>query len=444
VPALRILDACPLEPLAQVREKLERLLPTSGFARDSLTLMMGTAFGQAIAIAISPILSRLYAPQDLGILALYMAITGVLSVAVTGRYDLAILLPAQDADAANVFGLSAIISVTFSLAVLVVVWAFNTPIVRLLDEPGIAFWLYFIPLSLLSAGIYRGLNCWSNRLKQYRRIAISRVLQAAILASASITIGLVRPGPDGLVIGVILGDLLAALALLVQTWRDGALTWSMLSREQMVALGRRYRAFPVFSVPADTVNAMARQIPVFLMTVFYGPAVVGFFALTQRVLGAPLSVVAAAVADVFSQRASREVVAVGHCRGAYLKTLKALAVLAIMPFTALVLVAPWLVVWVFGAHWETSGRYIQVMAPLYCLAFVVSPLSRTFYVTEHQWYDLIWQVALIIFSAASITAGYLLGQPIHSIAIYTAAYSVLYVLSLALSYRCAAPRAASA
>ena len=54
--------------------------------------MTGTTIAQAIPIAISPILTRIYTPEDFGIFALYLSILGLVAVIVTGRYEVAIVL----------------------------------------------------------------------------------------------------------------------------------------------------------------------------------------------------------------------------------------------------------------------------------------------------------------------------------------------------------------
>ncbi len=62
-------------------------------SRNILTLMTGSTIAQAIPIAISPILTRLYTPEDFGVLALFTSLVTIFSVISTGRYEFAIMLP---------------------------------------------------------------------------------------------------------------------------------------------------------------------------------------------------------------------------------------------------------------------------------------------------------------------------------------------------------------
>ena len=93
---------------------LRKLIPQSTYARNVITLMTGTAFAQALPIAVSPILTRLYSPAEFGVFAMYLAVASILGVLVTGRYELAILIPKQDRDAIHIAALSAALSVLLS------------------------------------------------------------------------------------------------------------------------------------------------------------------------------------------------------------------------------------------------------------------------------------------------------------------------------------------
>src|SRR5690554_2501445 len=83
----------------------------SAFATDVLKLVTGTTLAQIIVVLTSPLLTRLYGPEAFGFYALFASITGILGVIACMRYELAIMLPKTDEEAANLLGLS-LLSVT--------------------------------------------------------------------------------------------------------------------------------------------------------------------------------------------------------------------------------------------------------------------------------------------------------------------------------------------
>lgn len=66
---------------------------SSEFIRNFLTLFSGSTISQFIPILISPIISRLFTPEDFGRLAIFMAISTFVGGFMTGAYDTAIMLP---------------------------------------------------------------------------------------------------------------------------------------------------------------------------------------------------------------------------------------------------------------------------------------------------------------------------------------------------------------
>ena len=59
---------------------IKKLKPKSDFFRNVVTLMTGTTIAQAIPIAISPILTRIYTPEDFGLYALFIALASIIAV----------------------------------------------------------------------------------------------------------------------------------------------------------------------------------------------------------------------------------------------------------------------------------------------------------------------------------------------------------------------------
>jgi len=110
--------------------------------------MAGTSIAQAIPLAISPILTRIYTPKDFGVFALYISIASIISVVATGRYELAIMLPKKDDDAINLVVLSILIACCISIVTFLGISIFNAEITLLLGNPAVSNWLYFIPLSV--------------------------------------------------------------------------------------------------------------------------------------------------------------------------------------------------------------------------------------------------------------------------------------------------------
>jgi O-antigen/teichoic acid export membrane protein len=369
-----------------------------------------------------------------------MAITTVSSVIVSGRYELAILLPTEDDDAINIVILSITLTTISSTLLLIIIVFFNKQITDLLGNSEISLWLYLTPIMVFSTGIYQSLNYWFNRKQQYRQLAINRISRSGLTVLSSLFLGISRFVNGGLILSAIVGQGVTTLNFVIRAYKEDKHRQGTISQARILASAKRYQNFPKYSVPADVINAASTQLPIILLTIFFGPVIVGYLHLTQRVLGAPFSIISSAFGDVFKQRASRDFNATGTCQKIWMSTFKQLLLISILPFIIIGFTAPTVFAAIFGEPWREAGRYAQILTPYYFLAFTVSPLSRTLYVTEKQKYDLFWQIGLFILTNTGILIGCWLNIPIVSIGVFSISYSLMYLIYLRMSYTFAAGR----
>lgn len=413
---------------------IRRFLPRSAYARNVLTLLTGTTLAQAIPIAISPILTRIYSPEEFGRFALYMAIAMIASIVVTGRYELAILLPRQDRDALHIVALSVILSIAISAVLLIIVAIFAYPIAIFLGDVSLASWLYLLPLSTLLIGIYQTLNYWSNRKSHYKRMAISRTALSGGAAMAQVASGYGGSGAVGLLAGQVSGQLLATSLLLRLIWREDHAFIGRLSTFRCLALAKRYINFPKYLIAAHGFNTASGQMPVLLLSALFTTSAAGFFTLTQRVMAAPMTLVASALGDVFRQEASRTYSQQGNCRIIYQKTFKRLLLISVVPFAVFFLVAPDLFAWVFGEQWRVAGEYAQILTPMGFFQFITSPLSAMYMIAERQKFDLLWQVCLLTLVLLSFYSGYKFLGERGALCLFSACYCFMYAVNGVFSY----------
>ena len=179
------------------------------FNKNVIKLMTGATLAQAIPVAISPILTRLYTPKDFGVLALFVAITSILGTIANARYELAIVLPEKDEESINIVALSIIISSSFSILLLILILFFHNQIVLLLGNQEISVWLYTVPLVVFFIGIFNALNYYNTRMQKFGVIAQVKVVKSITLSVVQIVFGLFKAGVGGLISGQIVSHIFA-------------------------------------------------------------------------------------------------------------------------------------------------------------------------------------------------------------------------------------------
>ena len=221
-----------------------KIQPKSEFSKNVLTLMTGTTIAQAIPIAISPILTRIYTPEDFGIFALFIAIVSIFVSIASGRYELAVMLPKEDEDAINVFALGFIITSFLSLFLLLIVVLFNDTLAVILNNQEIGYWLYFVPVVVFFTGLYNLLNYFNNRKKEYKEMANAAIIKSLVLVIVQVSLGFMKSGAAGLISGQLLSSIFANMRLLKNIFKDDLLL-PALSITKIKLLSIKYSDFGV-------------------------------------------------------------------------------------------------------------------------------------------------------------------------------------------------------
>lgn len=404
-----------------------------------MTVLTGAVGGQALPLMTAPLLTRMCSPADMGAFGVWMGAITVASIAATLRIDATLVLDYEEPQQRVCFSVVAYSATVIALAISLCAIAgrvFDVPVVRQMSwfallTLGVGTWLTAYMQTMLS---------YATSHKQFGIAARAKLCAAGTIAVSQVALLAIGLGGIALLAGQLLG-LAAGLGV----------AWIMLSPPRprigfrLDIYQRKYlhkhRAFWRFSLPSSLLNASVGQLPLFLIGVKHGVMAAGLYALTQRVLSAPTSLVASSILEVFKRQAVDDFRATGNCRDVYRYTFRVLFLLALTPSLLLLLFSPQLFGWIFGEAWRPAGELARLLTPLCFLNFIASPLSYVFFIAGKQRIELMWQVALFLMTAIVFMAPISLHQ---SVAGFGIGYSFLYLVYLYMSYLCSQNRLAIA
>ena len=393
------------------------------FAAAVMTLATGTAVASAIPIAISPVLTRIYTPEDWGMFSLFLTVTATLGAIASGRYELAIMLPEEDEDARALAMVGMLISVVLGVLLLVPALVFAEPVARLLGEADLAPWLILASPTVLFMGVFNCLNYLTTRNAAYRTVAEANVSKATVGAVVQVGLGLLAPGPGGLITGYTASSAAANLWLARRLRRTGRLT---ASRKRLVSVARRFSDFPKYSVGSALAQALNLALISVLVSRIYSIEALGEFALVQRVLGLPLMLIAGSVGQVYFQRASAELRDRGDFLDTFMVTFRGLAAIALTTTFVMYLLLPPVFSTVFGAQWGGAGELARYLLPGFAMQFIVSPLSLSNQLNMRNRFGLVGNlVALAVMCgtlSVAATSGATVEQALLAMSIAQACY----------------------
>ncbi len=390
-----------------------------------MAILLGSGIGQLLVLAVSPILTRLYTPEQFGVLTVFVSVTSVLGTFVLFRFDAAIPLPASDRVAAAVawlgLGLATCLSV---LTGLLGVWV-AVPLARLVGTPALAGVWWLVAGATFMVAVDQVLLTWMVREKRYRALGLRNGLQGAGQAAGQVGLGWTGWNPVGLLVGWIAGRIAAVGGLFSS---GGLLRQGIPTRDGLVQAAVRYRRFPLVSSWSALINALGQQAPFLVISAYYGSVTIGLLGLTIRVIAAPASMVGQAVGRVFQGEAS-EAVRLGDRPLRPIVTANTRILLAIGAPVCVILAAfgPWLFHVVFGAAWEEAGQYARLLSVGYLAQLAVSPISLTLLILERQGTQLAWDALRLVLTVGGPLAAALLGgSAIVAVGVLSAMFVLCY------------------
>lgn len=360
-------------------------LKKNTFLASVVTLTSGTAIAQAITVLASPIITRLYTPADMGLLANFTAITAILGVVATGTYDQAIVLPDDDKDANALVLLGGGIVIVFGVIVTIIFIFFNeflVAIFNLRDIPNI--WVYGIGFFVVLIGFDAILSRLATRRRQFKVQATTAVAQQVGMNGVKIGTGFLDMRTSGLLSATVLGYLVREIRLIF-TQRD--FLFSKKNHPGFDGIKKvtvRYKKFPLFASWSSLLNTASTQLPVVMFASLFSAGIAGYYALSHRILSLPMSLIGKSVGQVFIERASK---VRGDADGLKRITFEAYKKLFLIGFAIMSFVMFYgdiLFPLVFGSEWLVAGQYAQWISIWLVFVFVASPLSNIYIVLEKQ------------------------------------------------------------
>lgn len=392
------------------KKNIGRRFARSSFTRNVVVLAGGAALGQVITVLVSPVLTRLYSPEDFGIFGVYASILGLATVIASLGYEYALPLPEDDDVATSILVLCFLLLLWTTGLMILLVYGFSERVVTWANVPGLSRYLWLIPIGVFGTGTYQILNYWMVRKCDFSRIARTRVGRGISRAAIQVGIGFVHPGPLGLLLGHLAGETAGSVSLGLAVWKERRASFRSFRLQLIYKAGTKYRRFPIFSGSANLVNSLGSQIPQLLLAAFYGAKVAGWFALGQRVIDIPLNIVVDSVHQVYFGEAARlprdDLKAI---RDLFLRLTARLALFGGLPIILICTLASWSFTFVFGADWERAGQYVLILGLMRAVRFIVTPLASTLNILERQELYLLQDGIRLILIAGAFFVAKMLG-----------------------------------
>ena len=405
--------------------------------RAMAKLLVGSMVAKILTFFTLPLLTRLYMPEDFGVLGVFTAFTTLLVPLVTMQFNHAIPIPRTDAMAANLVFLALTSSLVVSLALWITLSRYADPLLRIFDAAPIADVWQLLSLAALFIGFASTTSMWQVRKRRYGSLTSGSVFESALGNATKLVCGLLQPVALGLIIGQI-ANMSARFLIFVPTVSREvfALRLHIVPRRLLVA-AQQYASFPVYRMPSQFVSSVGMQLPVLYLAPVHGAGIAGQFSLAMLAITMPLNLIGRNLGNAFYAEASnagRKDAAAIH--KAMVEITKILAAVGIALATALAFGGPFLFSLVFGVEWLMAGQFAAVLSVTLAFRFVSAPLMNVLSTFRREDIYLWIDIQHTLSAASAFGIAFAFGfAPISTVTLYSGVMVVHHLISISVVFR---------
>ena len=373
--------------------------------RGMVTMALGSGAAKAIALLVVPLLTRIYTPDDYGVLSVFTSLIFLLVPFLTFRYVMAIPLPRRDGLAMNLLVLSGLLMLVTTSLVTLALGLFGETLLAPFSMEALVPWWWLLGLGML--------------------------------ALAKLGLGLAGFTSVGLLVGQVVTQSAGTGSLFRRFRTDLRQNWRYVSWSRLKKTASLYRRFPTWRMPSQVLLAFSIQAPVLLTALIYDAGTTGQLGLAIMAISLPMAL----IGDNMSKAYYAEMSAIGKkhprkIRRITWSVIRTLTVLSIAPVAVLALFGEPLFTLVFGEQWGAAGQYAAILSLFLLSQFATSPVVRVFSVMGRERVFLFINIQRALFILLAFAPGWLLGWPIEAtLWAYSILLSVHRVLTVVFVFR---------
>jgi O-antigen/teichoic acid export membrane protein len=410
---------------------LSKLFKKTEVKKNLTISVIGTGLAQVIHLLATPILTRLYTPEDFGLFTIFISIIGLLTSFSTLKYDMAIII-CNDNEVLAIDRLIKRISyVTASIVLL------SSIVIFLLGYNKYAYIFAFASFGGFLSARYWSTRAITNKLGLFKFLSLGKIIENSTNSVLAILFGLFHPFSWALILAKMLSLKVACMFLDSHNKKSDIKDCNM----SLPQIAEKHKQFPKFSLISDIISHLNLSLIIFLFTSFYGEDSAGQIGLSTRVLSIPINFISISFLDVFRYQAVKEYNENKRFDYIFRKFFYTLLALALPLVLIIFFFGPNLFEFVFSKEWVTAGLFSKYLVILYGVRLIASPLSYSLAVNNKLNINLAFQVLFVTSGAISLLLGhYFYKDSLLTVKIYACVMMICNGLYLLVSYQNSKPR----
>jgi O-antigen/teichoic acid export membrane protein len=355
-------------------------------------IKLGSAnfLAQLLPFLITPIITRIYAPESFGVFSIFISIVAIASVVASARYELAIVISKKE-QVKDIFILVFISSFVISILL------FAVMLLALLNAKNLIVEykeLLFAPLAVFFTSLSSCLNYFFTRHEKFNYLGKAAVIKSVSFCFFQLTLFLIFSQSLSLILAWLASTITMFLYLLLKINHYIASDFgSKVYVQKIISTGVEFSNLPKFSMPASLVSALNSQFNIILIPIFFGKEILGFYTLVERILAAPISIVGNAIGQVYyANIANKDVKQVFE---SFKQVSIKIISFSILLYGFFYYILESFFVIVVGSTWAYSVVILKIFAFQFSVQLCISPLLMTLQKYKLNKVEIIFQVSVL-------------------------------------------------
>jgi len=378
----------------------------NNLVKNSAHLLTANVVAQAIGLVVYPILTRLYSPEDFGLLNLFLSIGGIMVVLANAEYHYAIVMVKEEREAHVLLVIETCILLAVT-AIALFSTVFSTWIANQFKAPDLAHWYWLLPLFVFTASSWNVLNYWYIRKASFNRLCGYQYSLTASTTLSKFGFGYGGMLQGGLILSTIIGQAFALVVSIALSWKESIkdLLHIHTTKQEILRVGKAYKTFPCYNLPRTFLNYVVGQLPVLLLTPLFGQANIGYWGMALLLGFSPIAMINKSIYQVLYGHVTNLV----HDKKSVISLFKRFTSTALACILVgggmLYLIMPDLVSLLLGEHWLPTATILRWMLPWVGCTILVGSAGFVFDLFLKQRQGLYAEIILALGRCIGLTIG---------------------------------------
>ena len=404
-----------------MKKRLEKFKTKN--VKGVLSLLAGNTVAQLIMILGGFVLGRWYGPENNGTYNVFLSFVAILSILTTFRLENIFVISKSTKAIRNLF--SALLLIT---SIATILFFLGYAVVEKVFSLKTSLWVVFLSSF---AGLF---TAWYNlqtslftKYKLFNAISTGFIINALVSVAFQFVFYFLDYKQNGLIYGTIIGTIISCIYFFsITKGRLKKPRWSLFK----VTL-KRNREIVKYTLPSDSLNAIANNLMPILIVLYFTKVEVAFFAMSAKMLVTPLLILSNAMSKVFFQKSANMI----HHSPEKLYDLSKRIILynvaAIGVFLlGMNVIGVYILQWILGEDWDGLNVFVLILSFWILCRSAMNPISQIVVVIKKNHYALYFNIYLVAITIAAVLIGGVRKDMLTTLYLYSFLAGIGYLVQL--------------